>query len=141
MENLTISTERLIKAIKYLLKREGISVRELARRSQGITDRKIGQLLNLEQDVTLSKLDAIAFGFKLDAVDLIWTDTPEELETMDEIKKLIKAFNATDDEGRSYILTTAEREARRLTVDELPSKKLGEFKSPALPTKRENSSD
>lgn len=102
--------ESLIKNLRFLMRREGLSEERLATRA-GVAQKTINKILNNQSAPTLDTVDKIAEAFGINLWHLVMPALPEELISSPSIEALYNAFKSASPRGREHISLVAEREA------------------------------
>lgn len=102
--------ESLIRNLRYLMTKEGLSEEELAKKA-GVAQKTINNMLNQKHSPKLETVEAVAHAFGLEGWHLIMPNLPSELIESQTIAQLYENYRAASAKGRELIDLIAEREA------------------------------
>lgn len=110
MKTRPLPKETLIRNLRFLMDREGLSEAALAKRS-GVSQKGINKILNGESAPTLDTVDKLSAAFGLNLWHLIMPNLPDDLISSPSIERLYSFYTSASPEGREYIDRVAKREA------------------------------
>ena len=103
--------QTLSENLRYLLKRNGWSEAELARRS-GVSQKTVNNAVNMTKSTKIETAEALAKPFGLESWHLTLPDLPSDIESGGMMTSLIKSYLMSSDDSRLHIVAIAEREAK-----------------------------
>lgn len=103
------SVDIVAENLNSLMVKKKISARGLSAKAKTVSDHKITNLLNRSQDITLTKLDAIAHALGMETADLLDPNLLRIDDIKRDIKQLVNIYVHSDKGGREAIMVVASR--------------------------------
>lgn len=101
----------LARNLAYLLRKAGWSEAELSRRS-GVAQKTVNNAMHGVYQTKVESVELMAKPFGLQGWNLIHPNMIRDIESGTSVAKLLQAFSESSDEGKTLILSLAEREAK-----------------------------
>jgi transcriptional regulator with XRE-family HTH domain len=111
MDERTATKTVLARNLRYLMGDRGWDQVDLAKKS-GVSQKTVSNILGEIKVPTLDTVDKLASAFGLNLWHLILPTLVEDLKSPTSIRELYAAFSTSNDQGRQFILSVAEREAK-----------------------------
>jgi transcriptional regulator with XRE-family HTH domain len=106
------TTQAISRNLKTLLDRHGLSHNQLAKKA-GVSQSYVSAIVKEDgKPVSVEVLDKLAKPFGLQGWQLAMPNLPPDLLESDLISKVVRGLADANDEGRTLIARTVEREAR-----------------------------
>lgn len=110
MDERTATKTVLARNLRYLMGDRGWDQVDLAKKS-GVSQKTVSNILNEMKVPGLDTVDKLAGAFGLNLWQLIMPGLVDDLRSPTSIREVYEAFRKTNDKGKEFILSVAEREA------------------------------